>query len=73
MILHTSILCALAALPTAADGFPVTLKDARGVSVTIPRVPQRIVSLAPSVTECCFAVGLGPRIVGVTRFCDYPK
>lgn len=34
--------------------------------------PQRIVSLAPNITETLFALNLGPRIVGVTRFCDYP-
>jgi iron complex transport system substrate-binding protein len=35
--------------------------------------PERIVSLAPSVTECLFAVGLGPRVRGVTRYCLYPE
>lgn len=35
--------------------------------------PQRIVSLIPSVTELLFAVGAGPRVVGVTVFCDYPE
>jgi iron complex transport system substrate-binding protein len=34
--------------------------------------PQRIVSLAPSVTESLFALGFGNRIVGVTTYCDYP-
>jgi len=34
--------------------------------------PQRIVSLAPSVTEVLFALGLGERVVGVTSFCRYP-
>jgi iron complex transport system substrate-binding protein len=33
---------------------------------------QRIVSLAPSITEILFALGLGDRIVGVTKHCDYP-
>ena len=33
---------------------------------------MRIVSLAPSVTETLFALGLGDRVVGVTRFCNYP-
>jgi iron complex transport system substrate-binding protein len=33
---------------------------------------RRIVSLAPSVTEAIFALGLGPQVVGVTRFCRYP-
>ncbi|MBW2140231.1 MAG: ABC transporter substrate-binding protein [Deltaproteobacteria bacterium] len=33
---------------------------------------SRIVSLAPSITEMLFKLGLGDRIVGVTRFCKYP-
>ncbi len=35
-------------------------------------IPKRIVSLAPSVTETIFALGLGDRLVGVTTYCDYP-
>ena len=34
--------------------------------------PERIVSLAPSITEILFDLGLGKRVVGVTTFCDYP-
>jgi iron complex transport system substrate-binding protein len=34
--------------------------------------PQRIVSLAPSITETVFALGLGDRLVGVSIYCDYP-
>ncbi len=34
--------------------------------------PQRIVSLAPNITEILYAIGLGDRITGVTLFCDYP-
>ena len=34
--------------------------------------PQRVVSLAPSVTETLFALGFGNRLVGVTTYCDYP-
>jgi len=34
--------------------------------------PSRIVSLAPSITEILFALDLGDRVVGVTRYCDYP-
>lgn len=34
--------------------------------------PQRIISLAPSVTETLFALGVGDRVVGVTRYCSYP-
>jgi cobalamin transport system substrate-binding protein len=33
---------------------------------------MRIISLAPSVTETIFALGLGGRLVGVSTYCDYP-
>jgi len=32
----------------------------------------RIVSLAPSITESLFALGVGDQVVGVTRYCNYP-
>lgn len=34
--------------------------------------PQRIISLAPSVTETMLALGCGNRLVGVTDFCTLP-
>jgi iron complex transport system substrate-binding protein len=37
-----------------------------------PASPKRIVSLAPSMTEILFALGLEDNIVGVTSYCDYP-
>jgi iron complex transport system substrate-binding protein len=33
---------------------------------------QRIISLSPNITEILFALGLGEKVVGVTRFCNYP-
>lgn len=44
-----------------------------GTVITLPFHPKRIVSLAPSITECLFEIGAGDRIVGVTQFCNYPK
>ncbi len=46
--------------------------DEQGRSVKVKAEPGRIISLAPSVTETLFALGLGDRIVGVTSYCDYP-
>jgi iron complex transport system substrate-binding protein len=34
--------------------------------------PRRIVSTAPSITETLFAIGAGPRVIGVTDYCHYP-
>ena len=41
-------------------------------SIGLPREPQRVVSLVPSITETLFAVGLGSRVVGVTDWCIHP-
>jgi ABC-type Fe3+-hydroxamate transport system substrate-binding protein len=34
---------------------------------------MRIVSLVPSLTETLFDLGVGPRVVGVTRYCSEPE
>jgi iron complex transport system substrate-binding protein len=49
------------------------IKDDLGRPFPLPAsTPARIVSMAPNITEILFALGLGPNVVGVTRFCDYP-
>ncbi len=47
--------------------------DEIGEEVRVKGAPQRIVSLAPSITEIIFALGAGNRLLGVTDFCDYPE
>src|ERR1044071_8624450 len=49
-----------------------TFTDEIGRTIRVRENPQRIISLAPSVTETLFALGLGDRVVGVTSYCDYP-
>jgi iron complex transport system substrate-binding protein len=56
-------------LPT----FPLTVVDDLGRTVKIERLPQRIISLAPSNTEIIYALGLEDRLVGTTDYCDYPE
>jgi iron complex transport system substrate-binding protein len=46
-------------------------ETAQGAAVEAP-YPARIISMAPSITEIVFALGLGDRVVGVSDFCDYP-
>jgi iron complex transport system substrate-binding protein len=47
--------------------------DGLGRSVTIRANPQRIISLAPNITEILFALGLGDRVAAVTSYCDFPE
>lgn len=47
--------------------------DQMGRQVHAPLNPERIVSLAPNVTEILYALGLGDRVVGVTEFSDFPE
>ncbi len=46
--------------------------DETGRTVRIPQPVMRIVSLAPSLTETVYALGLQDRLVGDTDYCDYP-
>lgn len=48
------------------------LTDETGRAVRIPQPVGRIVSLAPSLTETIYALGLQDRLVGDTDYCDYP-
>lgn len=52
---------------------PLAFTDQMNRRVLIPQEPQRIVSLVPSITELLFSLGLGDRVVGVTRFCIFPE
>jgi len=72
------LLAALAAALTLVSGaaaravFPVTIHAANG-DVVISKLPTRIVSLSPTVTEDLFAVGAGKQVVAVDEDSDYPK
>lgn len=55
-----------------AGAYPMTLTDASGIRVTVRSRPVRIVSMAPSVTEVLFALGLDREVVGISDSDDYP-
>jgi ABC-type Fe3+-hydroxamate transport system substrate-binding protein len=49
-----------------------TFVDTMGRSVQVPRTPQRLVSLVPSITETLFSFGWGEQVVGITDYCTEP-
>jgi iron complex transport system substrate-binding protein len=59
-----------AALQAAAA---TSVKDDDGNLVTVQRPAQRVIALAPHITELLFAAGGGSHVVGVVSYSDYPE
>jgi len=72
----TALLCVPSVCAQTSLGTPGPVlrqfTDEAGRRVSVPVSPQRIISLAPAMTETLFALGVEDRIGGVTDFCDYP-
>ena len=69
------ILLLLGSMPAIAEAeSPAerTLVDPVGRKVHAPADPQRVVALAPSITEIVYALGRQDRLKGVSRFSDFP-
>ena len=62
----------IAACATSSIAASISLKDDLGRMVELKQPAQRIVTLAPSLTELAFSVGAGDRVVGVSAYSDYP-
>jgi iron complex transport system substrate-binding protein len=67
-VLWIVILALLAAGRAAA----LQVTDDRGVRVAVDRVPQRVVSLLPSLTETVCELGACAKLVGVDRYSNFP-
>jgi iron complex transport system substrate-binding protein len=51
----------------------IRLRDDRGIDHVLPRSPQRIVSLLPSLTESVCALQACERLVGTDKFSNFPE
>lgn len=57
-------------LPAKAE---ITVTDDQHTALTLPEPANRIVSLAPSITELLFSAGAGDKVVAVVQYSDYPE
>jgi iron complex transport system substrate-binding protein len=57
----------------AAAANAISVKDDDGNVVTLQKPAQRVVSLAPHVTELLFAAGGGSHVVGAVAYSDFPE
>jgi len=71
VVLMVALLLSTTACVT--EPLPGTFVDDLGRTVNIEKMPQRIISLAPSNTEILYALGLEDKVVGVTEYCNYPE
>ena len=77
-LMRLGILAVLLSLLTSMAGScqpqfqPGTFTDDLGREITIDKIPQRIVSHVPGITEMLFALDLEERVVGVSDYCNYP-
>lgn len=73
---RSMVIFLLAAIPLGFFGVTPslarTVTDQLGRTVTVPDEPRRIVSLAPNITEIIFALGQEHRLMGATRYSDFP-
>lgn len=71
LALLLAVLGACGPPPARQAGTLVAIDDA-GDTVRLAGPARRVVSLSPTTTEILFAIGAGDRVVGRTRWCDYP-
>ncbi len=67
------LLCIILLLSSPISLHAGVFRDYLGRDVALRPIPMRIISLAPSITEMIYFLGLGDRLVGVTRFSYFPK
>jgi len=68
-VIHRCLLWLCLLLAVSAQADPIRLRDDAGQTL---ESPQRVISLAPHLTELLFAVGAGAQVVGVDGASDYP-
>lgn len=70
-VVSLGLLLAVNAGVAAAQAVQVI--DGRGTTIQLTQPAQRIITLAPHLTELSFAAGAGAQLAGVARFSNFPE
>ena len=57
---------------SATAKYPLTITDSNGITLRFEQAPEKVISIAPEITEILFALDLQSRMVGRTTYCTYP-
>ena len=57
---------------TGETVYPLEVIDSNGNSVTLEQEPDKIISVAPNITELIYKLGAEDKLVGRSDYCDYP-
>jgi iron complex transport system substrate-binding protein len=68
-----TLIATLACLLAQCAHAGITVPDDDGNPVTLARPAQRVIAIAPHVTELLFAAGAGDKIIGAVSYSDYPE
>ncbi|MFH1729007.1 MAG: ABC transporter substrate-binding protein [Pseudomonadota bacterium] len=55
------------------NAYAYKVMDAFSQEVEFQNPPNRLISMAPNITEIIFELGLGSKLVGITDFCNFPE
>ena len=66
------VLMSLLVVASRAQAAPLAFLDDAGRRVTLPKPPERIISLAPGATEMLFAAGAGERVIATVQYSNEP-
>lgn len=58
---------------TQNDSYPITVTDSYGDEITLETEVERLISVAPNITEMVYALGAQDKLVGRTDYCTYPE